>query len=120
MQESKNIFFKSSNYIFRYIDYYNDKVEENLRIQASLDRMKEAERVKNENYQNMKSAFERSQEIIENKHFEESKKYIEKYIANVFLKEFIIDNDKKIEFKISLISFMKDFTQEFMNYCNHF
>ena len=68
----------------------------------------------------MKSAFERSQQIIENKHFEESKKYIEKYIANVFLKEFMIENDKKIEFKKSLISFMENFTQEFMNFCNQF
>ena len=120
MKESKNIYFKSSNYIFRYENYYHEQVEENRRIQASLDSMKEAERVKIENYQKMKRAFERSQEIIENKHFEESKKYIEKYIANVFLKEFIIENDKKIEFKISLISFIKNFTQEFMNYCNQF
>ena len=82
--------------------------------------MREAERVKNENYQKMKSAFERSQQNIENKHFEESKKYIEKYIANVFLKEFKIEKEKKIQFKISLISNMKNFTQEFMNFCNQF
>ena len=82
--------------------------------------MREEERVKNENYQKMKSAFERSQQNIENKHFEESKKYIEKYIANVFLKEFKIEKEKKIQFKISLISYMKNFTQEFMNLCNQF
>ena len=82
--------------------------------------MQAAERAKNENYQKMKSAFERSQQTIESKHFEESKKYIEKYIANVFLKEFKIEKEKKIQFKISLISYMKNFTQDFMNFCNQF
>jgi len=68
----------------------------------------------------MKNAFERSKQIIENKHFEDSKKYIKKYISNVFLKEFEVEREKKIEFKISLINYMKNFTQEFMNFCHEF
>ena len=68
----------------------------------------------------MKNAFERRKQIIENKHFEDSKKYIKKYISNVFLKEFEVEREKKIEFKISLINYMKNFTQEFMNFCQGF
>ena len=68
----------------------------------------------------MKNAFERRKQIIENKHFEDSKKYIKKYISNVFLKVFEVEREKKIEFKISLINYMKNFTQEFMNFCQGF
>jgi len=114
---------KKDEELRRYREYqerYEAQILENARQQETINRMREEERVKNENYQKMKSAFERSQQNIENKHFEESKKYIEKYIANVFLKEFKIEKEKKIQFKISLISYMKNFTQEFMNFCNQF
>ena len=43
----------------------------------------------------MKSAFEKSQQTIENKNVEESKKYI----TNVFLKEFEIEKEKKLNLK---------------------
>ena len=68
----------------------------------------------------MKIAFEKSQQTIENKNIEESKKYIAKFIANVFLKEFEVEKEKKIEFKISLTSRMQNFTQEFINFCHKF
>jgi hypothetical protein len=42
----------------------------------------------------MKNAFERRKQIIENKHFEDSKKYIKKYISNVFLREFEVEREK--------------------------
>ena len=68
----------------------------------------------------MKNAFEKSQQIIEKKNIEESKKYFEKYISNKFLKEFEIKKEKKFEFKTSLISRMEKFTQEYINFCHKF
>lgn len=47
----------------------------------------------------MKIAFEKSQQTIENKNIEESKKYIAKFIANVFLKEFEVEKEKKYNLK---------------------
>ena len=57
------------------------------------------------------SKFETRQKIIENKNFEESKKEIEKYIANEFLKEFEVEKEKKVNLK--LVNFQNTkFTQE--------
>ena len=75
---------------------------------------------KENNFKRMKNAFEQSQQELEKTNVEESEKYIEKYISNVFLKEFEIENGKEVRFKTSLISLMQNFTQEFMNFCNKF
>ena len=68
----------------------------------------------------MKNAFENNQKTIEDKNIEESKKYFEKYMANTYLKEFEMEIEKKFEFKISLISNIKNFAEEFMNLCTKF
>lgn len=82
--------------------------------------MRNAQREKERNFNNMKNAFQQSQINIEEKNTEESKKYFEKYISNTFLKEFEIENENGAGFKISLISLMQNFTQEFMNFCDRF
>ena len=82
--------------------------------------MRNAQREKERNFNNMKNAFQQSQINIEKKNTEESKKYFEKYISNTFLKEFEIENENGAGFKISLISLMQNFTQEFMNFCDRF
>ena len=92
----------------------------NDNLNKELQKEKEIRAQKEQNLQNMKIAFEKSRQVIESKNIEESKKYIEKYIANVFLKEFEVEKEKKSEFKISLTSRMKTFTQEFMNFCHKF
>ena len=82
--------------------------------------MQNAQREKKRNFNRMKNAFEQSQQNIEKKNVEESEKYIEKYLSNSILKEFEIENEKKLDFKISLISRIQNFTQEFMNFCKNF
>lgn len=67
----------------------------------------------------MKNDFERSRQIIENKNIEDSKKYIQDYLSNVFLKEFEIEKEKQIDIKIKLTSHMKKFTQEFLIFAIH-
>ena len=79
------------------------------------------ERIRKENnFKQMKNAFEQSQKELEKVNIEESEYYIEKYISNVFLKEFEIENNNEVGFKTSLISLMKNFTQEYMNFCDKF
>jgi len=85
-----------------------------------MNQMRNALREKKRNFNNMKNAFLQSQINIEKKNTEESKKYFEKYISNTFLKEFEIENENGAGFKISLISLMQNFTQEFMNFCDKF
>ena len=75
---------------------------------------------KENNFNNMKTAFENSQKNIENKNIEESKKFFENYIANSFVKEFVIEAEKSIELKITLNSIMNNFAQEFINLCKEF
>ena len=75
---------------------------------------------KENNFNNMKNAFENSQKAIEFKNIEESKKNFEIYIANEFLKEFEIEGEKMNKLKISLTSSMQNFAQEFINLCNKF
>lgn len=58
---------------------------------------------KAQNFNNMKVAFQQSKEIIEKNNLEKSKEFFEKYISNQFLKEFEVEKDKKVEFKLSLI-----------------
>ena len=89
-------------------------------MNKELQKEKEIREQKEKNFQNLKSAFEKSQQQIENKNVEESKKYFEKFISNVFLKEFEVDKEKKSEFKQSLTSHMKAFTEEFMLYSTKF
>ena len=71
-------------------------------------------------FNNMKVAFQQSKEIIEKNNLEKSKEFFEKYISNQFLKEFEVEKDKKVEFKLSLISRIQTFVQEFMNLCQKF
>ena len=75
---------------------------------------------KAQNFNNMKVAFQQSKEIIEKNNLEKSKEFFEKYISNQFLKEFEVEKDKKVEFKLSLISRIQTFVQEFMNLCQKF
>ena len=75
---------------------------------------------KENNFNNMKTAFENSQKNIENKNIEESKKFFKNYIANSFVKEFEIEAEKSIELKITLNSIMNNFAQEFINLCKEF
>ena len=75
---------------------------------------------KENNFKKMKNAFEQRQQELEKINVEESEKYIDKYISNVFLKEFEIENEKEVGFKTSLISLMKNFIQEYMNFCDKF
>ena len=98
----------------------NNLITNNDNLNKELQKEKEIREQKEKNFQNLKSAFEKSQQNIENKNVEESKKYIEKFISNVFLKEFEVDKEKKSEFKQSLISHMKAFTEEFMIYSTKF
>ena len=98
----------------------NNLIRNNKNLNNELQREKEIRTQKEQNYKKMKSAFEKSMQTIENKNIEESKKYIEKYIANVFLKEFEVEKEKKSEFKNSLTSRMQTFTQEFMTFCHKF
>ena len=81
--------------------------------------MRQNER-KEQNKRNKRAAFEKSKQLIEKENLEKSKKYIEKYISNTFLKEFILPREKQIEFKVSLISRIQNLTQEFINNCQKF
>ena len=82
--------------------------------------MKREKEIKEENIRKMKEAFEISKKVVEKENLEKSKKYFEKFIANIFLKEFMIETEKKIEFKASLILRIQNLTQEFMNNCQKF
>ena len=95
-------------------------ITKNENLNYQLQKERKIREQKEENFQKMKNAFEKSMQTIEIKNIEESKKYIEKYIANVFLKEFEVKKEKKSEFKISLTSRMQTFTQEFMTFCHKF
>ena len=98
----------------------NNLIANNDNLNKELQKEKEIREQKEKNFQNLKSAFEKSQQLIENENVKESKKYIEKFISNVFLKEFEVDKEKKSEFKQSLTSHMKAFTEEFMHYSTKF
>jgi len=98
----------------------NNLIANNDNLNKELQKEKEIREQKEKNFQNLKSAFEKSQQLIENENVKESKKYIEKFISNVFLKEFEVDKEKKSEFKQSLTSHMKEFTTEFMIYSTKF
>ena len=76
--------------------------------------MRREQEIKEQNIKKMKEAFEIRKKVVEKENLEKSKKYFEKYIANIFLKEFMIEKKKKIEFKVSLISRIQNLTQEFM------
>ena len=82
--------------------------------------MRRKQEIKEQNIKNMKEAFEISKKVVEKENLEKSKKYFEKYIANIFLKEFMIETEKRIEFKVSLISRIQILTHEFMNNCQKF
>jgi len=82
--------------------------------------MRREQEIKEQNIKKMKEAFEIRKKVVEKENLEKSKKYFEKYIANIFLKEFMIETGKKIEFKVSLISRIQNLTQEFMNNCQKF
>ena len=75
---------------------------------------------KEKNFKNMKEAFEKTQKIIEEKNVEESKNFIIKFIVNKFLKEFETQKEKESDFKNSLTTHMKKFTEEYMNYSQVF
>ena len=98
----------------------NNLIANNDNLNKELQKEKEIREQKEKNFQNLKSAFEKSQQLIENENVKESKKYIDKFISNVFLKEFEVDKEKKSEFKQSLTSHMKVFTEEFMHYSTKF
>ena len=95
----------------------NSRLDQQLSI---INQLARENNKKQEIVQKMKNAFEARQKIIENKNVEESKKEIEKYIANEFLKEFEIEKEKKSQLKQSLTSRIQNFTQEFMNFCVKF
>jgi hypothetical protein len=85
-----------------------------------ISNMRREQEIKEQNIKKMKEAFEIRKKVVEKENLEKSKKYFEKYIANIFLKEFMIETEKKIEFKVSLISRIQNLTQEFMNNCQKF
>ena len=98
----------------------NNLMANNDNLNKEIQKEKEIREQKEKNLQNLKIAFEKSQKIIEKKNVEESKKYIDKIISNVYLKEFEVENEKKSEFKLSLTSFLKTFTGEYMQYSTKF
>ena len=102
------------------VNKINNLITSNENLNQELKKEKQIREEKEKNLQRLKDAFEKSKYLIENKNVEESKKFIEKFIINKFLKEFEIEKEKKSEFKISLISHMKTFTEEFMDYSKTF
>ena len=98
----------------------NNLISNNDNLNKELQKEKKLREDKEKNFQNLRAAFEKSQIDIEKKNVEESKKYIDKIISNVYLKEFEVEKEKKSEFRKSFTSFMKTLTGEYMHYSTKF
>ena len=100
-------------------DYLKLKEDFN-KVQNQIQQEIRLKEEKENNYRKLKEDFDKVQKLIENENVEESKMFIEKFIINKFLKEFIKEKEKQSDFKNSLISYMNTFTEEFMQYSQKF
>jgi len=99
---------------------YRKLKEDFNKVQNQIQQEIRLKEEKENNYRKLKEDFDKVQKLIENENVEESKMFIEKFIINKFLKEFIKEKEKQSDFKNSLISYMNTFTEEFMQYSQKF
>ena len=92
----------------------------NQQLQREIQNEKEIRVKEEQKIYKFKVAFEESKKNIEKINLEKSKEYINKLIANKFVKEFEYEEGKKNSFTISLIECMKNFNKEYMTYCSKF